>query len=176
MRRLNARGPRADSRGGARFGFRRTRARGGTVDTVDAHIPSDDGVPAPYEEVAASDVERQFQRLVEHIPGIVAYMDLVQLDNPGSSIPLYISPQIEDLLGYPRDAWLTDDELWLDVLHPEDAERMIAADAEARRTLSQLFAEFRMIAKDELVVWVSEKAAVVEVDVAGTLYCRCSMS
>src|SRR5437899_1006451 len=64
----------------------------------------------------------------EHIPGIVAYMDLVQLDNPGSSIPLYISPQIEDLLGYPRDAWLTDDELWLDVLHPEDAERMIAAD------------------------------------------------
>src|SRR2546429_5821573 len=118
MWRLNARGPRADSRSGARFGFRRTRARGGTVDTVDAHIPSDDGVPAPHDGVAASDVERQFQRLVEHIPRIVAYMDLVQLDNPGSSIPLYISPQIEDLPGYPPDPWLTDNGLWPDVLHP----------------------------------------------------------
>src|SRR5439155_25489278 len=53
-------------------------------------------------------------------------MDLVQLDNPGSSIPLYISPQVEDLLGYPRDAWLTDDELWLDVLR-ERAEEALAA-------------------------------------------------
>ena len=140
------------------------------MDTVDAHIPSDDGVPAPHDGVAASDVERQFQRLVEHIPRIVAYMDLVQLDNPGSSIPLYISPQIEDLLGYPRDAWLTDDELWLDVLHPEDAERMIAADAEARRTLSSLFAEYRMVARDGSIIWVSEKAAVLKDAISGTAY------
>src|SRR5947208_15715095 len=136
MRRLNARGPRADSRGGARFGFRWTRARGGAVDTVDAHIPSDDGVPAPHDGVAASDVVRQFRRLVEHIPGIVAYMDIVQADDPGTSVPVYISPQVEQLLGYPREAWLNEDELWLSILHPDDAERQIAADVEARRTLS----------------------------------------
>ena len=45
------------------------------------------------------DAANQFRRLVENIPGLVVYMDLVQPDNPGSSIPLYISPQIEDLLG-----------------------------------------------------------------------------
>jgi diguanylate cyclase (GGDEF)-like protein/PAS domain S-box-containing protein len=116
------------------------------------------------------EVVRRFQDLVERIPGIVAYMDRVQRDDPGCSIPLYISPQIEEMMGYPREAWLTDDELWLSVLHPDDLERMTAADAEARRTLSSLFAEYRMIARNGRVVWVSEKAAVVEDRETGTAY------
>src|SRR5947209_8420224 len=81
-------------------------------------------------ELVLSDV--RFQGLVEKIPGIVAYMDIVQPDDPAASIPVYISPQIEELMGYPRDAWLTDDELWLDVLHPDDAERMVGEDERAR--------------------------------------------
>ena len=103
-----------------------------------ADIPSGN---APH-----ANVVRQFERLVERIPGIVAYMDVVQPDDPGCSIPVYISPQVEDLLGYPRDQWLTDDELWLDVLHPEDSKRQIAADERARATLSTLFAEYRRVA------------------------------
>ena len=82
----------------------------------------------PRPEAARADATRQFERLVENIPGLVVYMDLVQPDNPGSSTPLYISPQIEELLGYPYAAWLTEDELWLDVLHPDDRDRMVAAD------------------------------------------------
>jgi len=143
---------------------------GRTVDLHEPDIPTHRHTHGEHDGVPTSDVERQFQRLVEHIPGIVAYMDLVQLDNPGESIPLYISPQIEALLGYPRDAWMNEDELWLDVLHPDDAERMIAADAEARRTLSSLFAEYRMIARDGSIVWVSEKAAVVKDPISGTAY------
>jgi len=98
--------------------------------------------------VAGSATERQFEALVENIPGIVAYMDIVQVDDPAHSIPHYISPQIEDLLGYPREAWLTDDELWLQVLHPDDAERMTRADERTHNTLSSLFAEYRMIGRD----------------------------
>ena len=114
--------------------------------------------------------ELPFRRLVEHIPGIVTYLDRVQPDNPGASTPLYISPQIEQLLGYPYAAWLTEDELWLDVLHPDDRERMTAADAEARRTLSSLFAEYRMVHREGHIVWVSEKAAVVKDAESDTLY------
>jgi len=130
------------------------------------HLPSG---PSP-DHITGSEVLRQFQTLVEHIPGLVAYMDLVQPDDPGSSIPIYISPQVEEMLGYPRDAWLNDEELWLDVVHPEDAERMVKADADARATLSSLFAEYRMVARDGSVVWVSEKAAVVRDEATGTLY------
>ena len=115
-------------------------------------------------------IERLFGQLVERIPGIVSYLDLFDRDDPSSSMPIYISPQIEELLGYPREAWLTEDELWLDVLHPDDRERQVAADAEARRTGSPLYGEYRMIARDGRVVWVSEKSAVVEDEVTGTTY------
>jgi diguanylate cyclase (GGDEF)-like protein/PAS domain S-box-containing protein len=108
--------------------------------------------PAPVE---------QFQTLVERIPGLVAYVDLVDPEDPSHSTPLYISPQIEALMGYPREAWLNDDELWLQVLHPDDAERQARQDEHARSTLTPLFAEYRMIAKDGRIVWVSEKAQVV---------------
>src|SRR5258706_14554905 len=118
----------------------------------------------------ATGTERQFQALVENIPGIVAYMALVQPDDPAHSIPLYISPQIEDMLGYPRDAWLTDDELWLQVIHPDDAERMVRADEHPRSTLSSLFAEYRKLGRDGRAVWDSENAAIVRDLATGTLF------
>jgi diguanylate cyclase (GGDEF)-like protein/PAS domain S-box-containing protein len=131
-----------------------------TFSTVDDHA-----TPIPR-----SELERRFENLVENIPGIVVYLDVVQPDDPGCSLPVYIGPQVEELLGYPREAWLTEDELWLDVLHPDDRERMIATDIAARSALAPLFAEYRMIARDGRVVWVSEKAAVVKDDLTGTLY------
>jgi len=112
----------------------------------------------------------RFQSLLENIPGIVVYLDLVQPDDPSESLPLYISPQIEDLLGYEHAAWLTEDELWLDVLHPEDRDRCAAADAEARANLSELYAEYRMVHKDGHVVWVSEHAAVARDEATGELW------
>jgi diguanylate cyclase (GGDEF)-like protein/PAS domain S-box-containing protein len=120
--------------------------------------------------IPRSELERRFENLVENIPGLVVYLDLVQPDDPGVSLPVYIGPQVEQLLGYPRDAWLTEDELWLDVLHPDDRERMIATDIAARSALEPLFAEYRMIARDGRVVWVSEKAAVVTDELTGTSY------
>ena len=119
---------------------------------------------------ALMDLPRRFQGLVERIPGIVVYMDLVRRDDAGHSLPLYISPQIEELMGYPRDAWLTDEELWLQVLHPEDADRMVREDARARGSLSPLVAEYRMVARDGNVVWVAEKATVVEDETTGLSY------
>lgn len=120
--------------------------------------------------IARSELERSFKSLVENIPGLVVYLDVVQPDDPECSLPVYIGPQVEQLLGYPREAWLTEDELWLEVLHPHDRERMIAKDIAARSTLSPLFAEYRMIARDGRVVWVSEKAAVVTDELTGTVY------
>jgi two-component system sensor histidine kinase UhpB len=119
---------------------------------------------APFESASI------YRRLVEHIPMMATYMDRVVVENPGMSVPLYISPQIEEMLGYPREAWLNDEELWLQILHPQDADRMVKADEEARRLLRPLSAEYRMIARDGRVVWVSEKSAVVTDEETGTLF------
>jgi PAS domain S-box-containing protein len=122
------------------------------------------------EQATEAEQARRFQMLVEGIPMVASYMDLVIVDDPGHSIPLYISPQIEDLLGYPLSEWLGEGELWLQILHPDDAERMRKEDERARRLLTPLSAEYRMIARDGRVVWVSEKAAVVEDPMTGTQY------
>jgi len=76
------------------------------TEVCDGHgwsMPPDLRLPRPradlhklvaQESQSHSDVVRQFRRLVEHIPGIVAYMDIVQADDPGTSVPVYISPQV----------------------------------------------------------------------------------
>jgi len=114
-------------------------------------------------------LEERFRTLVEHIPGVATYLDRV-LDDPAHSEPLYISPQIEDMFGYPVAEWLGEGELWLQILHPDDRDRMIAADAEARRTLSPMSAEYRLITRGGRLAWVSEKGAVVRDVATGELY------
>ena len=103
--------------------------------------------------------------MVEHVPGIVTYMDVMHL--PGRprrhSTPIYISPQIEEMFGYPREAWVTGDDMWLRVLHPDDVARMRAPrwSAHALPTGSSLSEEYRVVARDGSIVWVSETAAIV---------------
>jgi PAS domain-containing protein len=77
--------------------------------------------------------EEQFRTLTENIPGVATYLDRVIDDDPAHSIPVYISPQIEPMFGYPLSECLDETELWLRILHPDDRDRLIAADERARR-------------------------------------------
>lgn len=70
------------------------------------------------------------------------------MDDPEPSEPIYISPQVEDMFGYPAAEWLGEGELWLEILHPDDRDRMIVADADARRTLSPMSAEYRLMTRE----------------------------
>ena len=89
--------------------------------------------------------ERRYRELVERLP-LAIY--LRQLDG---STPMYMSPQIESLLGYPAERWVEEPEMIFDLIHPEDRERVAPWLAEDR-TLSQV--EFRVRAADGRYVWV----------------------
>src|ERR687893_233432 len=73
-------------------------------------------------EEALGRSEERYRTLVEQIPA-VTYIDPV--DDPGTS--LYTSPQIEGMLGYTPEEWI-EGRLWYERLHPEDRERVLAAD------------------------------------------------
>jgi PAS domain-containing protein len=61
-----------------------------------------------------------YRALVEGAP-IVLY-----IDRPDElSTHLYTSPQIVDLLGYTVEEWMSDAELWIRSLHPDDRERVV---------------------------------------------------
>ena len=77
---------------------------------------------------------------------------------------LYLSPQIETLVGYsPRD-WGTDPGLFSRLLHPDDRDRVLAT--VERRDGAPFSCEYRFVARDGRIVWIREETSTVK-DAAG---------
>jgi diguanylate cyclase (GGDEF)-like protein/PAS domain S-box-containing protein len=111
------------------------------------------------------DAEQRYRTLVEQIPA-VTYIDPV--DDPHTS--LYTSPQIERMLGYTPQEWQAE-KLWPKRLHPDDRERVLAADERFEAGGGESFSEeYRLLAKDGTVVWVREEAVLVRDEAGDPLY------
>ena len=112
------------------------------------------------------EAEIRFRALVEQMPALT----FTQIEDPESPTGFriaYVSPQTERILGYTAEEWLADPTLWIAATHPEDRERVIAADLRSAHTGQRLRDEFRMVAKDGHVVWFQTEAAPVEDPVSG---------
>ena len=71
----------------------------------------------------------------------------------------YVSPQIEDILGYTPQEWCADAELWAKRLHPDDAERVLAQEEDfANGTPVTAAVEYRMLHRDSHTVWMRDEA------------------
>jgi PAS domain S-box-containing protein/putative nucleotidyltransferase with HDIG domain len=93
--------------------------------------------------------------MIEQLP---AATHLSRLDETSSTI--YISPQIEAMTGYRPDEYIADPHLWSKLLHPDDRERMLAANAEHVDVGQPFSEEYRLIARDGRVVWVKEESRI----------------
>jgi PAS domain S-box-containing protein len=106
---------------------------------------------------AQREAERQYRKLVEELP-LAVYKDAPD----ESATSEYISPLVEEMFGYPREAWMKPD-FFASVLHPEDRERTIAAHAAAlARNDDRWSMEYRVIAADGRTVWVRDDAWIVK--------------
>jgi len=110
------------------------------------------------------ETEERYRTLVEQIPA-VTYIDPV--DDPDNS--LYTSPQIEEMLGYTSEEWRTQ-KLWPKRLHPDDRDRVLAADERFESGGGLFSEEYRLLAKDGSVVWVREEAVLVKDEKGKPLY------
>jgi diguanylate cyclase (GGDEF)-like protein/PAS domain S-box-containing protein len=116
-------------------------------------------------EGEAREIERRYRTLVEQLP-LVVYVDA--LDEGSSNI--FTSGGIEPLLGYTVEEWRDDPDLFIRTLHPEDRDRVLAAHARTHRTHEPLSLEYRLIARDEAVIWVRDDGVVVLGDDGEPLY------
>src|SRR6478609_6812734 len=95
-----------------------------------------------------------YRRLVERLPAIVYTSELGEHGRWR-----YVSPQVEEVLGYSPGDWREDPELWAKLLHPEDRERALAQ--ETREMLGERNpppVDYRMLTRDGDVVWILDEA------------------
>jgi PAS domain S-box-containing protein len=99
------------------------------------------------------EAEERFRALEQQVPAIT-YLDAV--DGPQKT--LAISEQTTMILGYEPDDWYTDPDLWKKIVHPDDRDRLDAAER------SGGFAggiEYRVISKDGRTVWLHDRARLI---------------
>jgi PAS domain S-box-containing protein len=130
-----------------------------------------DGTPVSWQGVMIDITERReaeqelrlarerLQALIEHIPAIVYR----ESDDEDPS-KFFLSPQVERILGYTADEWTWTDDFWVDRLHPDDRERVLALDLESGRTHRPYSVEYRFRRADGAYVWVQEEAAFLQPD------------
>jgi PAS domain S-box-containing protein len=103
--------------------------------------------------------ELRYRALVEKIPAVtfVAALD--------DTVPeLYVSPQIEALLGFSQEEWLDNPFLWYRQLHPEDRHRWAVEFAQTCATGERFRSDYRVLARDGRILWVHGECQVIQDD------------
>jgi PAS domain S-box-containing protein len=100
-----------------------------------------------------SAVESRYRTLVERLPAITY---VAELGSHGRWH--YVSPQIESMLGFSSAKWLSDSSIWIDRIHVEDRESVLAVEEHFQRNRDLFQAEYRMFARDGRVLWFRDEA------------------
>lgn len=112
-------------------------------------------------EEQVREAEERFRAIVEHIPAAV------YLDKPdGSMETVYISPQVEEIMGVTVQRYLEDPELWLELMDDDDrlrCERTYLEAVEGRRSWRD---EYRIRTPEGRLVWIHDETTFI-VDGAG---------
>ena len=105
---------------------------------------------------ALRDAETRYRVLVEQLPAVPYVAE------PGPSGEwLYVSPQIESMLGFSPAEWTADRHLWFRQLHPEDREEVLAEEKAGETRGEPFHFEYRLFALDNRVVWIHDACTLV---------------
>src|SRR5215212_97837 len=102
------------------------------------------------------EAQTRLRTLAEHVPAITYTGEI------GSDHALdYVSPQIEEVLGYSPGEVVADPDLWTKMLHPHDRRWVLAEDRRIGETGDHFALEYRMFARNGRVVWLRDEAMLV---------------
>jgi len=96
------------------------------------------------------EVETRYRGLVEQIPAIV-------YEDRGDET-IYVSPQIEHILGVTPEAYIEDDQMWIRMVHPEDREWVQQQSDAFTEGIGGDLDDYRMVRPDGRVVWIRDRA------------------
>ena len=109
--------------------------------------------------------EAKYRTLVEQMPAIT-YTAMPD----ESRTTLYISPQVEAILGFPPDQWTTDPGLWMKQIHEDDFAAVMECLKKSRVGRSPFHCEYRFVSRDGRTLWLDDEALLVEDELGSTEY------
>jgi diguanylate cyclase (GGDEF)-like protein/PAS domain S-box-containing protein len=109
--------------------------------------------------------EQQFRSFIENLP-VLFYV----VDSRPPYTPLYVSPAFSRF-GYPLQDWVTDPDIWLRVIHPEDRNWVFNQTTMSTRTGEEVDYEWRLVDASGMVHWVRDRGCLIR-DKNGDVLCR----
>jgi PAS domain S-box-containing protein len=103
--------------------------------------------------------QERYRALAEQLP-LVTYVESL---GPEGRLT-YISPQIEELVGYTPEEWLASDDMFVSCLHPDDRQSVLERMRRCKAQELPLDGEYRLVARSGRVVWVHDVAVPVRDD------------
>jgi PAS domain S-box-containing protein len=104
---------------------------------------------------ALAEAEARYRALVEHVPAVIYIWDF----HEGTGRAAYVSPQIEDVLGFAPEAFVADPMFWFERTHAEDRDAVIAETTRSVEAGEPFEMEYRMLDRQGRVVWVRDHAS-----------------
>ncbi len=101
----------------------------------------------------------KYRTLVEQLPAVTYTASI-----DAASTTLFVSPQVERMIGYTQDEYQADSDIWRRRLHPGDRDRVLDEVHQAHVSGAVFQSEYRMIHRDGRVVWFRDEATVVRDD------------
>jgi diguanylate cyclase (GGDEF)-like protein/PAS domain S-box-containing protein len=110
------------------------------------------------------EAQAKYRALVEHLPAIV-YISGLGAEGEW----LYVSPQIEAVLGHTPEQWMNHPAPWTTYVHPDDLEDALAAEATSEED-QELKLEYRMYARDGRLLWIRDESRLVRDESGNALF------
>ncbi|MHC1744208.1 MAG: PAS domain S-box protein [Syntrophobacteraceae bacterium] len=107
-------------------------------------------------EAQLRESEAKYRTLVEQIPAITY---IVAMGEQFST--LYVSPQVEPMLGFTQEQSIHDRRLKSRIVHPEDRERLLAQLRQLKQDGGPFCAEYRLFDAHGTLKWIRDEARVV---------------
>jgi diguanylate cyclase (GGDEF)-like protein/PAS domain S-box-containing protein len=102
------------------------------------------------------ELERRYRGIIDHLPAVL-YVDAVT----GTDPMIDVSPGVQDLLGIPREEFLSRPYAWADTIHPEDLDAVLAENERVAITGEPFRMEFRVVHPDGKTLWVRDDAVLI---------------
>lgn len=99
------------------------------------------------------EAETKYRSLVEGLPAVVY---IAEFGEDGSW--RYVSPQIESVLGFSQEEFMSAAKFWRERILPEDREQAMAAELQLLNGEGRMQCEYRILGPDGRLIWIREEA------------------